>query len=485
MTAKKQPEKSEEETPEALTARKEEFSEWYHQIIKVADIIDQRYPLQGFLVYKPYGYEIFDRILRILEDMLAKTGHKKVYFPALIPERLLGKEASHIAGFHDQVFWVTKGGATDLAEHAALRPTSETVMYEMLHLWIRSWRDLPVKIHQSTTVWRYETKHTRPLIRDREIHWNETHTSHATAEEAAAQVKEGIRIYQDLFKALAIPAIWLSVADVFAGAESAVEPYTVLPDGRGLEMGSVNNLGQKFSKPFDVKFKRADGTEDFVYQTCYGVSERMLAAIVAVHGDDKGLVLPPEIAPIQVVIVPILFEKGKETVLEHARHLRDKLVQTGWRIHLDEREISAGAKFYDWELRGVPIRIEIGPRDIERKTVVVVRRDTGEKVAEIEGKIISRITSLLTEIQSSLLARADAYHKSKIAPAKSVKEIAAALKKGMIAQFAWCGDIKCAANTEKEVDAHFLGYEWSEKNVSDVCICGKPAVHTGYVGKTY
>ncbi|MEM7813663.1 MAG: proline--tRNA ligase [Candidatus Aenigmatarchaeota archaeon] len=473
----------EEHEPEALTASKEQFSEWYHQVIKVADIIDQRYPMQGFLVYKPYGYEIFDRIMKVLEGLLAKTGHKKVYFPAVIPERLLAREASHIAGFHDEVFWITKGGATDMVEHAALRPTSETVMYEMLRLWIRSWRDLPVKIHQSTTVWRYETKHTRPLIRDREIHWNEAHTSHATAEEAAAQCKEGMRIYQELFRALAIPAIWLNVADVFAGAESAVEPYTVFPDGRGLEMGSVNNLGQRFSRAFGVKFKRADGSEDFVYQTCYGVSERLLAALVAVHGDDKGLVLPPDVAPIQVVIVPILFEASKASTLEHARRLRDKLAER-FRVHLDEREASAGAKFYDWELRGVPIRIEIGPRDIERKTVVVARRDTGEKITEIEGKIATRISSLLSEIHSSLLQRADAYHKSKIAEARSEKEISAALKRKMLAKVMWCGSIECASSIEKSVNAHFLGYDVEERT-SGECVCGKPAAHIGYVGKTY
>jgi len=487
MAAKKQPAKAadEVEAPEALTAKKSDFSEWYHQLIKVADIIDQRYPLQGFLAYKPYGYEIFDRIIRVLEDLLSKSGHKKVYFPAVIPERLLSKEAEHIAAYHDQVFWITKGGATEFTEHAALRPTSETVMYEMLKLWIRSWRDLPLKIHQSTIVWRYETKHTRPLIRDREMLWNETHTSHATAEEAANQINEGVRIYQELFKILAIPAVWLNVVDVFPGAVGAVEPYTVFPDGRGLEMGSVNNLGQRFSKAFDVKFKRADGTEDFVYQTSYGVTERLLAAIVAVHGDDKGLVCPPLVAPIQVVVVPILFEKGKEVVLEHARHLRDKLAQAGFRTHLDARDISAGAKFYDWELRGVPIRVEIGPRDIERKTVVVVRRDTGEKVTEIEGKITSRINALLAEIQSSLLARADAYHKSKIVAAKSMKEVEAAIKKGMLARIAWCGDIKCAANIEKTVDASFLGSECNGAKLSGKCICGQSAQHVGYVGKTY
>lgn len=486
MTAKKAVANTESESPEALTAKKSDFSEWYHQLIKVADIIDQRYPLQGFLAYKPYGFEIFDRTIKALEELLEKSGHKKVYFPAVIPERLLSKEAAHIAAYHDQVFWITKGGSTDLVEHAALRPTSETVMYEMLRLWVRSWRDLPVKIHQSTVVWRYETKHTRPLIRDREILWNETHTSHATAEEAAAQIKEGVRIYQELFKMLAIPAIWLNVVDVFPGAEGAVEPYTIFPDGRGLEMGSVNNLGQRFSKAFGVKFKRADETEDFVYQTSYGVSERLLAAVVAVHGDDKGLILPPTVAPIQVVIVPILFQKGREDVLEHSKHLHDKLIQAGFRVHLDVRDISAGAKFFDWELRGVPVRVEIGPRDIERKTVVVVRRDTGEKVTEIEGKITSRVTSLLADVQSNLLARADEYQKGKIIFAKSAKDIGAAIKNEKIARLAWCGDVKCAAEIEKAADASFLGSEWNGPTAGGTCAgCGKPAAVYGYAGKTY
>jgi prolyl-tRNA synthetase len=471
------------ENPEALTAKKSEFSDWYHQVIKVADVIDQRYPFQGFLTYKPYGYAIFDRYIKLLEEKLAMTGHHKVYFPAIIPERLLKREESHIQGFGGEVFWVLQAGERKLNEPAALRPTSETVMYEMLRLWIRSWRDLPLKIHQSTSVWRYETKHTRPLIRDREILWNETHTSHATAHEAAEQIKVGKKIYSEIYEAACIPVVWLNVVDVFAGAESALEPYAVFPDGRGLEMGSVNNLGQRFSKAFGVKFKDAEGKEEFCYQTCYGISERVIAAAIAINGDDKGLVMPPALAPYQAVIVPIVTKDQKEKVLEKARNLKQKL-EAKFRVHLDERELSPGAKFYDWELRGVPVRIEIGPKDIERKTVVVVRRDTGEKVNEIEAKVNSRLKETLEKMQKEIYARAVAQHNSKIADAGGRDDIKKAVDSGRFARVLWCGDAKCAEITEKAADAHFLGYAVDE-SASGKCVCGQPAKHVGYVGKTY
>ncbi len=478
-----EPKKHDIDNPEALTAKKAEFSDWYHQLIKVADVIDQRYPFQGFLVYKPYGYGIYDRFIKLLEEKLDRTGHRKVYFPAVIPERLLKKEESHIAGFSEEVFWITRAGKRDLNEPAALRPTSETVMYEMLSLWIRSWRDLPLKIHQSTSVYRYETKHTRPLIRDREILWNETHTSHATAAEAKAQIAVGKKIYSEIYEAAGIPILWLNVADVFAGAESAIESFAIFPDGRGLEMGSVNNLGQRFSKAFSVKFKDREGKEDFAYQTCYGISERVIAAAVAINGDDKGLVLPPSIAPYQVVIVPIVTKDKHELVMEKARNLKQKL-EGEFRVHLDDREVSAGAKFYDWELRGVPLRIEIGPKDIERKTVVVVRRDTGDKVNEIEAKISGRVKETLDRVQKDIYSKALQNHMAKIVNASSRDDMKSVIEGGKFARTMWCGDMKCAQITEKAVDAHFVGFTEDEKAEGN-CVCGNAAKHVGYVGKTY
>jgi len=473
--------------PEALTAKKSEnFSEWFHQLIKVADIIDQRFPVQGFLTYKPYGYEIFNNFIAILEDQLTKTGHKKCYFPIAVPERLLNKEAKHIESFNAEVFWITHGGETKFTERLALRPTSETVMYEMLSLWIRSWRDLPMKIHQSTTVYRYETKHTRPLIRDREIHWNEAHTSHATAEEAAKQIEIGVKIYSEVFKQCGVPTLFLNAADVFPGAVSAIEPYTVFPDGRSLEMGSVNNLGQRFSKAFDVKFVKEDGTEDFAYQTCYGISERVLAAVIAIHGDDKGLIIPPRIAPIQAVIVPIVFEKEKKKILASAKKLADDL-KDELRIHFDDREMTAGAKFYDWELRGVPIRIEIGPRDIKNDSVTLVRRDTGKKEQVKQKELIKKIFLTLDEIQESIYKKALAWHETKIKLAKNINDIVENVQAGLLSKVLWCGNPACAADMEKKSDAVFLGYDAEDRSIkkTDECMCGNKAKHIGYIGKTY
>lgn len=473
-----------ERPEEKILPKKADFSEWYHELIR-RTLIDQRVPMTGFLAYRPLGYELHLNCMRMLEDLLAKTGHRRCYFPTLIPEHLLRKEAAHIAGYEGEVFWVTHGGEGKLEERAALRPTSETIMYEMLKLWIRSWRDLPMKIHQSCSVFRYETKHTRPLIRDREILWNEAHTSHATAAEAAAQIQEGIKIYTEVFHRIAVPVLWIDVvAGIFPGAEAAVEPYTIFPEGRVLEMGSVNNLGQRFSRAFDVKFKTADGREDYAYQTCYGISERPLAAIVGVHGDDKGLVLPPEVAPTQVVIVPILFEKERAKVLTAAKVLKENLKQ--FRVELDEREqLTPGEKFYEWELAGVPVRIEIGPKDIQKGGVMLVRRDTGQKEFVKNDKIAGRIEQLFVEIFKELTTRSEKYHNSKIALAKNISDVKKAVADGMLAQLAWCGDLDCAAKIEKAVDAPFIGKGHGQTAKGKCAGCGNAAKFAGYVGKMY
>lgn len=473
-----------ERPEEKVLPKKADFSEWYHELIR-RTLVDQRAPMAGFLAYRPLGFELHRRCMAILEDLLAATGHKRCYFPTLIPEHLLRTEEQHIAGFAEQVFWVTHAGPGKLEERAALRPTSETIMYEMLKLWIRSWRDLPMKIHQSCSIFRYETKHTRPLIRDREILWNEAHTSHATAKEAAAQIDEGIKIYTELFRRLTLPIIWIDVvAGVFAGAEAAVEPYTVFPEGRALEMGSVNNLGQRFSRAFGVKFKTQDGKEAYAYQTCYGVSERPLAALVAVHGDDRGLILPPEVAPIQAVIVPIIYEKGKEKIMKAARSLKEKLKD--FRVELDGREqMTPGEKFYEWEMAGVPMRIEIGPKDVQKGGAMLVRRDTGKKEFVKSAKIHAKLEQVFADIFKELAARAGRYHKSKIAIVTSVDEIKKALNNRQLVQLAWCGEIDCAANMEKSVDAPFIGKDHYQTAKGRCAGCNRPAKFVGYVGRMF
>ena len=474
--------KDKDEGSYALTEKKENFSEWFHQLIKVADIIDQRYPFQGFLVYKPYGYGILNNCFKILEEELEKTGHGKSYFPLIIPEHLMAKEKDHIAGFHDQVFWITHAGKSKLGEQAALRPTSETAMYTMFSLWIRSWRDLPLKVHQSTSVFRYETKHTRPLIRDREILWNEAHTCHASAEEAVAQIKTGIVVYKKVFDSACIPVVFLEATDIFAGAVSATEAFTIFPDGRALEMGSVNNLGQRFSKAFDVKFRKEDGTEDFVHQTCYGISERVLGAVIAIHGDDKGLVIPPKIAPIQVVIIPIIFEKHKEKVLNKANELCARLKKI-CRVYLDASDDAVGSKFYNWEIKGVPIRIEIGPKEVDKSVVTITRRLDGEKSTISEKNIEEYVNTMLENIQNDMEKNAENYHRDKLVETNDKDDIARAIESRRFLKIAWCGSIDCAKTLEKSSDLSFIGYE---KKPGGKCIeCSKDAAHTAYIGKTY
>ncbi|MBI4215074.1 proline--tRNA ligase [archaeon] len=469
-----------------LTVKKEQdFSEWYHQLLAKADVLDQRYPLQGFPAYGRFGFPAHDRIIKILEDLLDASGHEKCYFPLLVPESLMSKEKQHIRGFEKEVFWVTHGGLEKLNERLAIRPTSEMPMYETIRNWIRSYNDLPLKIYQSCTVYRYETKHTRPLLRGREILWNEAHTSHATAAEAAKQVEEGVRIYSELFRRICIPSLFLNVLDVFAGAEAAIEPYTIFPDGRGLENGSVNNLGQRFAKALGVKFKKEDGTDEYAYQTCYGVSMRLLATVIAVHGDDHGIIFPPEIAPVQCVIVPIVFKGKEKEIMEACRKLEKQLRDAGVRVRLDASENTPGFKFNYWELRGVPVRIEIGPRDLEKGAFMLVKRTGGKKQAKL-ADAAKEVAKAFTEIFGELTKKAEAYHSARIRDAAAISVIKKFLDTGF-SRVAWCGKRECAQKVEKETEAGLLGTLHGEAAPRGKrCIaCGGTAKSYGYIGRTY
>ncbi|MBP2171793.1 prolyl-tRNA synthetase [Methanococcus voltae] len=358
-----------------------EFSEWYGEILETAKIYDLRYPIKGCGVYLPYGFKIRRYSFEILRDLLDSTNHDETLFPMLIPETLLAKEGEHIKGFEDEVFWVTHGGKNELDVRLALRPTSETAIYHMMKQWLKVHTDLPFKLYQTVNTFRYETKHTRPLIRLREIMtFNEAHTAHSTKEECEAQVKEGMYVYSSFFESLAIPVLiskrpeW----DKFPGAEYTTAYDTIYPDGKTMQIGTVHNLGQHFAKTFDLEFETAEGEKDYVYQSCYGISDRVIASIIAIHGDKNGLVIPPKVAPIQIAMVPLLFKGKEEIVLEKANELYDKLKKFA-RIELDTRDIRPGRKFNDWELKGVPLRIELGPRDLENDKVMIFRRDTNEK----------------------------------------------------------------------------------------------------------
>ncbi len=388
----------------------ENFSEWYGNILERAEIYDLRYPIKGCGVYLPYGFKIRRYAFEIIRNMLDETEHDEALFPMLIPEDLLAKEGEHIKGFEDEVYWVTHGGTTPLDVKLALRPTSETPIYYMMKLWMKVHTDLPIKVYQIVNTFRYETKHTRPLIRLREIMtFKEAHTAHATKEDAENQVKEAISIYKSFFDELGIPTIvskrpeW----DKFPGAEYTMAFDTIFPDGKTMQIGTVHNLGQNFAKTFELEFETADGGKDYAYQTCYGISDRVIASIIALHGDEKGLILPPNVAPIQIVIVPLLFKGKEEIAMNKAKEVYKLLKEKGYRVKLDDRDIRPGRKFNDWELRGVPLRIELGPRDIENKKITIYRRDTGEKFQIDEDDLLNEINNIIDSISKTIKEKAN------------------------------------------------------------------------------
>ena len=401
--------------------RKSDFSEWYSEILKRAEILDVRYPVKGAYVWFPHGYKLRNLIYGILRSLLDEE-HEEVLFPLLIPEDELLKEKEHIKGFEEEVFWVTKGGSTELEVPLALRPTSETAIYPVFKVWIRSHRDLPLRIYQIVNTFRYETKHTRPLIRLREItSFKEAHTVHASRAEAEEQVKKAVTLYKEFFDRLAVPYLvtrrpeW----DKFPGADYTLAFDTLLPDGRALQVATIHLLGESFARTFEIKFEDRDGSLKFVNQTCYGISERCVAAVISVHGDERGLVLPPEVAPVQVVVVPILYSRGRsgaeggaeggaeaEEVLQAGVGVVKELKEAGVRVLLDDSEERPGAKYFKWELKGVPLRVEVGPRDLRAKSCELVCRHDFSRTQVPLAEVVSEVKRALSEIQDQIHERA-------------------------------------------------------------------------------
>ncbi len=462
------------------------FSEWYSEIIEKAQILDVRYPVKGLYVWFPYGFKVRKHAIDVIRKLLEEAGHEETLFPLLIPEDEFAKEAQHIAGFEDEVYWVTHGGLEPLNVKLALRPTSETAIYPMFKIWIRSHSDMPLKIYQVVNVFRYETKHTRPLIRLREITtFKEAHTAHASAADAEKQVKEAIEIYKRFFGALGVPYTvtrrpdW----DRFPGAEYTVAFDTVFPDGRALQIATVHNLGQNFARTFDIKFENIRGEQEFAYQTCYGISDRVIASLLAVHGDDKGLCLLPEVAPIQVVIIPVWFKGVQEEINREVEKLKGELKD--FRVHVDARELRPGSKYYDWELRGVPLRLELGPRDLKEEKVVAVRRDTGEKISIPRKNLVKGVNEILDKIAQDLKARAWEEMNKKIHKASSIEEIKH-LAKGELGliRVPWCGKEACGKELEEKTQVDILGL--LEEPASGKCAnCGKQARIIAQMGKSY
>jgi prolyl-tRNA synthetase len=468
---------------------KEDFSAWYNDILWRAEIMDVRYPVKGLYVWYPYGFAIRKYVYQRLRDILDRD-HQETLFPLLIPEHEFMKEAEHIKGFEDEVYWVTHGGTTPLEVKLALRPTSETAIYPMYALWIRSHADLPVRYYQIVNTFRYETKQTRPLIRLREItSFQEAHTVHATWEEANEQVEEALRLYREFYDGLCIPTLiskrpdW----DKFPGADFTIAVDAIMPNGKTLQIGTVHHLGNHFSRTFNITYEDKDGVQKLAQQTCYGISERSIAALVSIHGDDKGLILPPAVATIQAVIVPITIGKRHEDVMAVAKQLATTLTAAGFRVKLDTRDIRPGAKYYWWEIRGVPLRIELGPRDLDAGKAMAVKRTGGKDFISLASAAEDTIR-VLGEITHALHVRAEEHTKSHLCPVSSPDLLNTTLDAGQVAVIHWCQEKACGDVIETMTNASILGTDVRSEYIhetSGTCIiCGKPGKAT-LVGRAY
>jgi len=458
------------------------FGKWFRQVLMDADILDYRYPIKGMTVWRPYGFKIRRNALKVIRDLLDQSGHQEMLFPLLIPETSLSKESVHMKNFEGEVFWITRGGLAPLDVKLALRPTSETVIAPMLKLWIRSHADLPIKLYQVVNTFRYETRATRPLIRVREIdNFKEAHTAHATAEEAETQVRAAVEIYKKFFDALCVPYViskrpeW----DKFAGADYTISFEQIMPDGRTLQIGTVHNLGQNFSKAFGVTYETEKGDREHVWQTCYGLSGRPIAGMLACHGDDNGTVLPLQIAPIQVVVVPIPNKEMAAQINKTCQTVATKLMKAGLRVEFDMRpDLTPGSKFYYWELRGVPIRIEVGPRDVQKKEITIVRRDTLERQEVKTQSLVVNVEKLIKTMTEEMRQKAREWMRKHVYGVNHLEDAKRLLRRRAgIVEVSWCGNDECGHKLEEEVNARVLGtpLDFKEKIKGSCVVCGRKA----------
>lgn len=467
-----------------------EYNEWYLDIVEKAALSDKRYPIKGMNVWTPYGWKIMRNIDTYIREELDATNHDEVSFPLLIPETEFNKEKEHIKGFDSEVYWVTHAGLNELDVRLILRPTSETVMYPIFSLWVRSHQDLPLKVYQIVNTFRYETKQTRPFIRVREIHFFESHTCHDTEEDAQCQIEEDLVILSKVMKKLCLPYYLLKRTewDKFPGAYYTVGIDTVMPNYRTLQLGSVHHYRTNFSVPYDITYENENGEHKHVHQTTFGMSERLLGAVISVHGDDKGLVLPPTVAPFEVVIIPILSKKNTEEVSLEAEKVKTILENAGIRVKLDDRDDRPGSKFYDWEIKGVPLRLEIGGRDIENKVVSFARRDNGEKGAISIESLVSGVKLILEDIMKSMDERAWKFQKEAITDLRSADDIPKEEDNSTserVYRFGWCGCEECGHKFEDEHDIKILGTPYIHEDFKGKCIiCGKDVNVVAYAART-
>ncbi|MGN0549139.1 MAG: proline--tRNA ligase [Acutalibacteraceae bacterium] len=470
---------------EEITSMDEDFAKWYTDVVKKAELCEYT-SVKGCMVIRPYGYAIWENIQRLMDGMFKATGHENVCMPMFIPESLLDKEKDHVEGFAPEVAWVTHGGNEKLDERLCVRPTSETLFCEHYANIVHSYRDLPKLYNQWVSVVRWE-KTTRPFLRTREFLWQEGHTIHATAEEAQEETIRMLNVYAEFCeKYLAMPVVKgvKTAKERFAGAEDTYTIEALMHDGKALQSGTSHYFGDGFAKAFDIQFTGKDNKLHHPFQTSWGTTTRLIGAIIMTHGDDNGLVLPPAVAPIQLVIVPIA--SHKEGVLDKANELKDKLSKV-CRVKLDDSDNSAGWKFAEYEMKGVPLRLEIGPKDIENNRCVVVRRDSNEKIFVSLDELEQRVPELLQEVHDGLYQKALDRRAAMTFTAKDYAELKdiADNKPGFIKAM-WCGERECEDKLKDELGITSRCIPFEQEQLSDTCVCcGKPAKHMLYWGKAY
>ncbi len=469
---------------EAITSMEDDFAQWYTDVVKKAELIDYS-SVKGCMIIKPAGYAIWENIQKELDDRFKETGVENVYMPMFIPESLLQKEKDHVEGFAPEVAWVTQGGLETLPERLCVRPTSETLFCDYYANCVESYRDLPKLSNQWCSVVRWE-KETRPFLRSREFLWQEGHTAHATAQEAEERTIQMLNLYADFLEnVMAIPVIKGRKTDKekFAGAVATYTVEALMHDGKALQSGTSHNFGDGFAKAFDIKYTDKDNQLKYVHQTSWGMTTRLIGAMIMVHGDNRGLVIPPKIAPTQVAIIPIM--QKKEGVLEATAELKNVL--SNFRVKVDDSDKSPGWKFSEQEMRGIPVRIEIGPKDIEAKQCVVVRRDTSEKEVVSLDAVEKKVGEILDRMQVEMLERARKHRDSHTTTALTYEEFkdAIANKPGFVKAM-WCGDEACEIKIKEETTATSRCMPFEQENLSDKCVCcGKPAKAMVYWGKAY
>jgi len=480
-----------DEPTQGITVKKDaDISEWYTQVIQKAELAEYT-GVSGCMILRPRCYTIWEKIQAFFDSEIKKLGVQNSYFPLLIPENLLKKEAEHVEGFAPEVAWVTHGGHSELAERLAVRPTSETIMYDAYAKWIRSYRDLPLKLNQWVNVLRWEFKHPVPFLRSREFLWQEGHTVFAKKEDADNEVLDILKLYKRTFEELlAVPVIMGKKSDneKFAGADYSTSVETLTPSGKAVQAATSHHLGQRFAKSFGITYLDENGNKSIPYQNSWGFSTRSIGAMILYHGDDKGLIVPPRVAPLHAIIVPIMFEDTKKKIIAEAHHVAEQLKKTGITVSVDDRDnVTPGWKFNEWELKGVCLRIELGPKDIEKKQAVVVRRDTGKKEFIALTELAKYIPEELERMQKDLFTKAQKFMKDNTVHAKNWNEFEKAIKEKKIIYAPWCCTPECAEHIKTQTDGgKCLTLPYDAPKATGKCIkCEQLATAIGLFAKTY